>query len=103
MTNNERTAFALVKFRKKPTSEGMRILYGHNDARCLQAKSKPLNFEWDIDLRDLHLGVEVDTKEYGGVHHKFVWKRRGFGCPKSPERGRGGGYGHTNRTFNLIG
>jgi len=61
-------AFALVKFGKKRTREGLRILFTHTDDSRLQAKANPLIFEWDPDERDLHLGVEIDVKEYGAIH-----------------------------------
>jgi aspartyl aminopeptidase len=65
MKNQEETSFGMVKFGKRPISEGMRIFVGHNNAPCLKIKSKPLLFEWDPDLRDLHLGVRIDTRPYG--------------------------------------
>ena len=74
--NDDKTAFALVKYGKKPINEGLRIIYSHCDSPCLQLKVKPLNFEWDIDLRDMHLGVELDTIPYGGVHaHQWAGRR----------------------------
>lgn len=75
MTDKERTAFALVRFGKKPIKEGLRILYSHCDSPCLQAKTKPLLFEWDPDLKELHLGVEIDTHGYGGIlPHQWTGK-----------------------------
>ncbi|MEE9525650.1 MAG: hypothetical protein V3V78_03540 [Candidatus Woesearchaeota archaeon] len=67
MTEREGTAFAMIGFGKKPLIDGLRLLYSHTDAPCLQAKVKPLHLEWDPDLKELHLGVEIDTHGYGGI------------------------------------
>lgn len=80
MTDNDETAFALVRYsgkkHEKSSREGLRIIYSHCDSPCLQLKVKPLQFEWDIDKRDLHLGVELDTSGYGGIHpHQWTGRR----------------------------
>ncbi|MFA5992847.1 MAG: hypothetical protein WC796_04025 [Candidatus Pacearchaeota archaeon] len=66
------SAFALIRPGKKPILDkdkvhGVRVLYTHTDAPCLAAKVNPACMEWDPDLRDMHLGVEIDTFGYGGI------------------------------------
>lgn len=81
--SKEGAAFALIR---PPTNNssgvesilenGVKVVYTHGDACCLRAKVRPLLFEWDIDLRELHTGVELDTFEYGGLL-KHEWAGRG--------------------------
>ncbi len=76
MTDEEGTAFSAVRFGKRPTSEGVRMFFTHCDSPCLELKVNPLLFEWDTDLRDLHLGVELDTIGYGGINpHQWTGRR----------------------------
>ena len=62
------SSFALVKFGTRPVKSGLRIIYAHTDSPCLKLKVKPQKFEWDIDTRDHHLGVEISAFAYGGIH-----------------------------------
>jgi len=72
ITNQEETAFGIIKFGKRPVREGVRMFVFHNDSPCLKVKPTPLLFEWDPDIRDLHLGLRVDTIPYGSPHlHQF--------------------------------
>jgi len=72
LTDKEENAFAAIKYGKRPIRNGARIFAFHNDAPCLKVKSNPLLFEWDPDVRDLHLGVRIDTHPYGCPQiHKY--------------------------------
>jgi len=90
MQSSEDTAFALVKYGRRPMHEGVRIFFAHTDSPCLQLKVKPLLFEWDPAKRDLHLGVELDTFAYGGVHpHQYTGRTlevRGWHFQKGRKR-----------------
>jgi len=75
MINKDKSAFALVKFGKKPIEEGVRILYSHCDSPCLKTKSDSPILEWDPDKQPLHTGVELDVFGYGGIFpHQWAGK-----------------------------
>lgn len=67
MTESDDCAFAAIKYGTKPVSEGIRILFSHNDSCGLKLKTKSPKLQWDPDLQSLHLGIELDTTEYGGI------------------------------------
>lgn len=66
VTNDDETAFAIVRPGKRPISEGVRIIYSHTDSCCLKVKPNPARLNWDPDQQLLHTGVELDTIAYGG-------------------------------------
>jgi aspartyl aminopeptidase len=67
ITNPEGSAFALIKYGTRPSSEGTTILFGHNDSPCLRVKPNPLQLEWDPDKLTLHSGVMLGVIGYGGI------------------------------------
>jgi aspartyl aminopeptidase len=67
-TNEEETAFALVRKGKKDIREGIKILYSHCDSPCIKIKVNAPLLEWDPDEQPLHTGVELDTFGYGGIN-----------------------------------
>lgn len=74
-SNEDKTAFALVKRGKRPLREGMRLLYAHTDSPCLRAKVNAPLLEWDPEEQPLHTGVEIDTFSYGGINpHQWTGK-----------------------------
>ena len=66
--NEDKTAFALVKYGRQPIRKGVRLMYGHCDSPSLKTKPDPLILEWSPDYQPLHTGVELDTFSYGGVN-----------------------------------
>jgi len=77
-TNEDRTAFGLVAFGKRPVNEGVRILYSHTDSPCLRAKINPAFIEWDPELSHVKLGTLFDVFGYGGIM-PHNWKSRVLG------------------------
>ncbi len=57
---------------KDPLQNGIRFLVSHIDSPCFIAKTRPLDFEWDPDLKELLPGVLLATLPYGGVN-LFQW------------------------------
>lgn len=79
VVDKEGTNFAIIKYGQRGTpyilEAGLRMIFTHTDSPCLIVKSKPEQFEWDPERKELYTGARLDTIAYGGIH-PYQWLGR---------------------------
>jgi aspartyl aminopeptidase len=60
-------AFAIARRGEGSLENGINILFAHTDSPCLRLKTNSPRVEWGPDTQPLHLGVELDVLEHGGI------------------------------------